>query len=283
MFNIPENKLPNCLKDEQRINVLFAPLRSRSVNPKDWDSKLSSWKTIIKVYCETNDIYTFSLSHLNDVFVRNGRPPSCLPEVINDMLNKGEIQLVDIFFRKNASSWSGWAMDVLVKRPLSWSLNKVKQKIFTPTSTDQTLVHLEVIESKCKNMLDEVPEKFRNKLISMNNLLSLLKKDSSQISNIKLLLHYLQNTQKIDVTKLDGKEELDCFLIKFGDGNNVPTISEIDIGTYTLEQNEKSLSKSIELLEDEIQDCVKEAKMQLSKNHRQMVSFKCSFQLGIIW
>lgn len=275
MFQIPERKLPECLKDEQRINVLFAPLRNRSVNPKDWDSKLSSWKSIIKAYCEVNDIYTFSLSQLNDVFVRNGRPPSCLNEVVNDMLKNGEIQLLDVYLRRSSSTWSGWAMDILVKRPLSWSFNKVKDTIFTRTNIDPTFTHLEVVQTKCSNLLDVIPEKFKNKLISLRDLLSILKKDSSEMSKIKLLLHQLQNNKKIDITKLDNikKEELDILLIKFGDGNKVLPVSDIDIGTYTLEQNEKNLSKNIEILEDEIQICVNEAKINLSKNHRQLVSF----------
>lgn len=274
MFHIPENKIPDCLKDEQRINVLFAPLRSRSVNPKDWDSKISSWKLIIKVYCDTNDIYTFSLSQLNNIFVRNGRPPSCLNEVINDMINNGEIQVLDIFFRKTTNTWSGWAMDILVKRPMIWSFNKVKDQIFTRVNTDHTFVHLDTIHSKSKNLLDVIPQKFKIKLISFRELLFLLNKDTSQVASIKLLLHYLQNCKKVDVTNLStiNKEEVDTLLIKFGDGTEVVPISEVDIGVYALEQNEKSLSKNIELLEDEIQECTQEAKLHLSKNHRQLVS-----------
>lgn len=275
MFNIPENKLPDCLKDEQRINVLFAPLRNRSVNPKDWDSKLASWKSIIKIYCETNDIYTFSLCQFNNVFVRNGRPPSCLNEVITDMLKNGEIELVDIFLKQNANTWSSWAVDILVRRPLSWSYNKVKDRLFTSSNTEQTFVHLDVVQAKCNNVMDIVPEKFKNKLISLRELISLLKKDSSQVYSIKLLLHQLQNKKKVDITKLDtkNKDELDSLLIKFGDGSRVLPVTEIDIGTYTLEQNEKYLSKNIEILEDEIQNCISEAKMHLAKNHRQLVSY----------
>lgn len=276
MFQIPEDKLPDCLKDEQRINVLFAPLRNRSVNPKDWDSKLSSWKSIIKIYCYTNNIYTFSVLQLKSVFIRNGRPPSCLNEVVNDMLKDGEIQLIDVFMTKTSTTWSGWAIDILVKRPLSWSFNKVKDKIISPSS-DQTFVHVEIIKIKCESLLAVIPDKFKNKLISLKQLLFLLQ-DSLLVNNVKLLLHYLQNEHKIDITELENsyKEEPDRILIKFGDGSKVVLISERDIGIYMLEQNEQQLSKSIEILEDEILTCIKEAKVQLLKNHKQSVRF-CSF------
>ncbi|KAJ8969534.1 hypothetical protein NQ314_001717 [Rhamnusium bicolor] len=273
MFQIPAEKLPDLLKDEQRINVLFAPLRNRSVNPKDWENKISSWKTIIKLYCESNEIYSFTLSSLKNVFIRNGRPPSCLNEVIEEMAKSREIQIIDIFLKKSSDSWSGWATDILIKRPLSWSYNKIKNSIFTTVNTDQSYVHSEVINSKCDALISSIPDKFKNKLISLHDLLTVLEKCSSQADNIKLLLHNLLNHRKIDITKLNNnknKDELETLLIKFGDGNKVTPISEIDIGIYTLEKNEKLISRNIESLEDEIQQCINEAKIHLSKNHRQM-------------
>lgn len=275
MFEIPENRLPMCLKDEQRINVLFAPLRNRSVNSKDWDSKISSWKIIIQAYCESNNIYSFTLSSLSNVFIRNGRPPSCLEEVINDMSRNGEIQIIDVFFRKNSDSWSGWATDILIKRPISWSFNKIKNAVFTVPTVDKTFVHLDVVKSKCEELMNSIPDEYKNKLISLKELLILLKQDSKQISNVKLLLHHLTNERQLDVTKVNSNknnDELSTVLIKFGEGHKVTPINEIDIGIYTLEQNEKVLSKNIEVLEDEIQACVKEAKSHLAKNHRQLVS-----------
>lgn len=268
MFNIPENKLPDCLRDEQRINVLFAPLRSRGVNSKDWDSKIASWKIIIKSYCDTNDIYAFSVSQLNDVFVRNGRPPSCLNEVLNDMIRNGELQQIDDFW-KNLSTWGEWATALL-----SWPYNKVRDKLFTFKSLNHTFVHLGIIESKCENLVNLIPRKYKNKLISLKDVLQLWNKDLSQVNNLKLLLHNLYKQHRIDVTTLNGtnKEEFDCFLIKFSDGSKVFPITEVDIGTYMLEETEKNLIEDVRLLEDDLQLCLKEAKSHLKENHRQLVS-----------
>lgn len=276
MFNIPAEKLPDVLKDEKRINVLFAPFRNRSVNPKDWENKISSWKTIIKVYCGTNDVYSFTLSSLNNVFIRNGRPPSCLREVIAEMAKEGEVQIMEVFLKRNSEGWSGWAADILIKRPLSWSYNKLKNTLFTEVNCDHAYVHLGVVTSKCDILLSLIPDKCKNKLISFQDLLTILDKKSSDVDNIKLLIHYLANQRKLDTTTVSNKNEkneLQTVLIKFANGEKVIPISEIDIGIYTLEKNEKMISKNIEHLEDEIQKCLKEAKIHLSKNHRQMVSF----------
>lgn len=273
MFNISESKLPECLKDENRINVLFAPTRSRSVNPKDWDNKISSWKNIIKVYCDTNDVYIFTLLSLNKAFIRNGRPPSCLSDVLNEMKKSGEIQSLEEFLTKNPRTWSGWATNVFVKRPFAWSYNKLKNSVYTTDTKEQQLVHLEVIISKCNDLINSIPDNYKKKLISLKELLNILNKDSTNVEDIKLLLHYMSNQTLIDITYLNNNKqtELETTLIKFCVGES-GLITELDIGVYTLEKNEKIILKSIEEMEDNIQSCIKEAKMHLSKNHRQMVS-----------
>lgn len=271
MFNIPENNLPDCLKDQNRINVLFAPLRNKSVNSKDWEDKISTWKFIIKVYCETNDIYSFTLSSLNEVFIRHGRPPPCLKEVIDDMIRNRDVEVIEIFLRKTSHTWSGWLTDMVIKRPLSWSYNAMKKTVFSTVSSQY--VHLEVVKNKSENFLSLVPDLYKNKVVSFKELLQILNKDISNTENIKLLLHVLENQQKIAVKVLTNHNEsndLDTLLIKIGDGKIQKPITDIDVGIYTLEQNEKLISKHVEDLEDEIDSCIKEAKNHLAKKHRQL-------------
>lgn len=273
MFGIPENKLPECLKDENRLNVLFAPLRNKSVNSKDWEDKITTWKSIIKIYCETTNKYYFTLSSLNEVFIRHGRPPPCLSEVLNDMIRNHEVEVMDLFLKKVSHTWSGWLTDVVIKRPLSWSYNTVKKSIF-PTINGR-YVHLEVVKNKSEELLHLIPENFKNKVLSFKELLAALNYSSDNTENFKLLLHYLENQQKISVKLLQnhsGKNELDTLLIKFGDGHSVTPVSDIDVGIHTLEQNEKLISKHVEDLEDQVDKCIEEAKSHLQKKHKQLVS-----------
>jgi hypothetical protein len=58
-------------------------------------------------------------------------------------------------------------------------------------------------------------------------------------------------------------------LIKLGD----PNISELDVGVYTLQHNEQTLTKHIEQLEAEKQMAVQEARLFMAKNMRLAVSF----------
>nr|CAI5834033.1 unnamed protein product [Callosobruchus analis] len=268
MFGIPHDKLPDFCKDEQRINVLFAPLRSRKVNPKDWETKIAHWKIFIRTYCETNKVYSFTLSSLSNIFIRNGRPPMCLKEVLDDMKYNGEIQLIEVFLRKNSSTWSGWATDILIKRPLSWSYNKLKESI-SPCNVEENYVHLELVKSQSTELLQRIPEKLKNRVINLRQLINLLG-NNDNVENIKLLLHYLESTQQILVTVNNEKDHLESLLIKFGDGEKASPISDTDIGIYTLEKNEKILTEQLETLEDEVEHIVNEAKMHINKKHQQM-------------
>lgn len=278
MFNIPEDKVPDCLKDQNRLNVLFAPLRNRSVNPKDWDDKVVTWKSIIKVYCETNNIFSFTLASLNDVFVRHGRPPPCLGEVVTDMIKNREVEVMEVFLKRASHSWSGWLTDIVIKRPLSWSYNTMKKTIF-PTTNGQ-YVHLEVIKTRSQALLSSIPDNHKNKVLSLKELMSVLDKDMPNLENLKLLLHYLDNQQKISIKFLPShnvSNELDTLLLKISDSHTASNITDVDVGIHTLEQNEKLISKHVESLEDEIDNCILEAKNHLKKKHKQLVSIEMPF------
>ncbi|XP_050312703.1 charged multivesicular body protein 7 [Anthonomus grandis grandis] len=269
MFDIPEEKLPPCLKDDNRLNVLFAPLRNKSVNPKDWEDKISTWKTVIRVYCETNNVYCFTLASLNSVFVRHGRPPPCLNEVIADMVRNREVQPVEVFLQKTTSlSWSGWLSEVVIKGPLKWSYYTMKN-VMVQNANGQ-YVHLDVVRSKSEELLHTLPQTYLNKIMSLRELVS-LSKEFKDVEGLKLLLHHLEGQNKVSIKTLSSHKadnELDTLLLKFGDG--VTPISEVDVAIHTLERNERALSKTVENLEDEIDKCVDEAKSHLKKKHKQL-------------
>ncbi|KAL1505932.1 hypothetical protein ABEB36_005379 [Hypothenemus hampei] len=264
MFNIPEEKQPNCLKDENRLNVLFAPLRSKNVNSKDWDDKITTWKSIIRIYLETNNLFFFSLSSLNDVFIRHGRPPPCLNEVISDMIRKNEVEVLETFLRKSTDTWSGWLTDFVIRRPLNWSYNTVKKSLFSPVNGNY--VHLDVVKNKSEQLLIAIPNHFKNKVF---NLSELEYKDMPTVENLKLLLHYLERQGKISVKSVPSykiSNDTVTLLVKIGDS----PITDIDVAIYTLDHNEKLISKHVENLEDQIEVCIQEAKQHLGKKHKQL-------------
>lgn len=83
---LPKEKLPECWGDEMRMSSLCAPIRAKTVNPLDYESKMKFWSSMIHLWCNYFTIPSFTLEDLNHVFKRNGITPLCLPLVIDEMV-----------------------------------------------------------------------------------------------------------------------------------------------------------------------------------------------------
>lgn len=119
---------PDCWQDDERMENFFAPFRLKSVNPVNYDTKLKFWKNLIKEFCEVKGSAAVSVSELRDALQRNGKKPHCLSTVIEELLTDGSIKWKTEFMEPPQLTWSGWALDKLIKTPLKWSFNMVKER-----------------------------------------------------------------------------------------------------------------------------------------------------------
>ncbi|KAJ3666488.1 hypothetical protein Zmor_001929 [Zophobas morio] len=270
MLNIPDDKLPQEFKDEARLDSLYSPFRSRTVNPRDWDTKISSWKHLISLYCVNNQVYSFSLVQLKKLFVRNGRPPSCFDTVLEELVKQGDLQYFEDFTKESPKTWSGWATNLLVTKPLSWSFNTVKKSLFSShINPDRIYVNIGVVHSEAQKILTTIPGKHRNKVMNFSEFLKLIARNESQGEDVKLLLHYLIQEKKADLKNVQKDGDAESLLVKIGYQDKVITpISETDVSLYVLQQNEIVLTRHVEDLEDEVMYCIKEVKAHLLKGHR---------------
>lgn len=274
-MTLPDDKLPECWKDEARLNVLFAPIRPRSVNPQDWDSKYTFWKNLINTYCNCNNVFTFKLSELQGAFKKNGRTPSCLGIVVGEMEKVGECLVLEKFFENKSETWSKWAADILVKKPMLWTYNTLKSK-FVSTDKEFVYVLVERVKDESSSFLLSLPDPYKNKVLNLEQLFNLNIREFN-IDSLKIIIHHLVAQGKASVKELhltpesDNKDKLKHFLIKLSD-KKVQPISNTEIGIYTLEQNEKALLENIEKLESDINRAQDDAKQHLKRNHRQMVN-----------
>lgn len=268
---LPKCIEPECWNDEQRLNVLFAPIRPRNVNPQDWDSKYNFWRGLISAYCHHCGIYIFKVTDLEEAFKKDGRTPKCLEMVVKEMERAGECVPLSSFLEKNAENWSSWATNVLIRKPLLWSYKTIKDAV-VPPEKDITYVHEETVRKKARQLVASLPDDKKNKVLSLGELLTLTKDVCNGVNNIKLLLHFLVNENKATIKELytastDTKDKYAHFLIKLDD-RKVQPISDVEIGVHTLQQNEKALLENIEHLEDEITELTESAKRHLSKGHK---------------
>lgn len=200
------------------------------------------------------------------------------------MVQRGECVPLAKFLEKNAEGWVQWTADVLVKKPLAWSLGMIRGAVVGESKG--ILVHDEAVRKNAEKMLKEVPVERRNKVVSLEELLKITEHTSEDVEGMKLLLHYFVKIKKAAVRelKVDGrnvKNNLKYFLVKL-DEEKVQPISDVEVGIHTLEENEKALMENIERLEEEIAEAQENAKRHLAKGHRHMVciSYTMSFLNG---
>lgn len=124
---------PECWQDDERMENFLAPFRIKSVNPVNYDTKLKFWKNLIKEYCEVKGSASVTINELRDALQRNGKKPHCLSTVIEEQLTEGSIKRKTEFMESPQITWSGWALDKLIKTPFKWSFNKVKERALPVT------------------------------------------------------------------------------------------------------------------------------------------------------
>lgn len=270
--DLPSEKLPEFWNDSARINALYAPFRDRSVNPRDWDSKLNFWKGIISTWCDYNKLCTFNENELKQSFVQNGRTPASLNVIINEMYRTGEIVTLDQFLYSPKQSWTGWAFDMTIRKPLSWGFSKVKNIFIPPVTNDTVFVHIDSVKKQSERLCKNLPDEYRNKVISIDQLTTLCDMKDVHQDTINLLLHKLKLDGRIDTADFKFENKDSILLVKFsGINEKVEPISTIDIGKYKLQQNEEVLMKRIEDLEKEKTLAMDNTKLYLKKGMKNMV------------
>lgn len=133
VVQLPADFYPACWQDDERMDNLFAPFRSKAVNPVNYESKMKFWTNLIKEYCQVKGCAVVTVNELRDAFQRNNKKPFCLDTAIEHQLMDGSIQRKDQFDQPPQHTWSGWAMHKFIKTPLQWGFDKVKERVVPST------------------------------------------------------------------------------------------------------------------------------------------------------
>ncbi|XP_058832436.1 charged multivesicular body protein 7 [Topomyia yanbarensis] len=278
MYVLEESFYPDTWQDDSRMGVLLAEFRVRSVNPENYDSKMKFWKEMIRNYCNHKGSALVSIIELKQVFKRKGTSPYCLQVVFDDMIREKQLLSSEQFRKESQESWTGWAVDVFIRKPVGWGFGVVKDKLIGSSQDENAeFVCLEVVMKQA-----DVLEKFlqeqnkHNILISMEDFTDLTKNSGMSIDGINLVLHHMVRQQRvyIDRSASETREE-NKWLLKFAvPGAKAQPITDIERSIYNLEQTEQDLLKIVDKLDQDIADSVelvkgniREGKKQLAKSN----------------
>lgn len=77
---------PSCWSDDERMDALFAEIRSSSTNPADYPAKIKFWTDLVREVCERERLLILDYTVLCEKFRRKGRIPQSLTAVIQELL-----------------------------------------------------------------------------------------------------------------------------------------------------------------------------------------------------
>ena len=177
------------------------------------------------------------------------------------------------FMKEPSATWTGWTIDIFVKKPISWSFSKLKSYVSEPViDNDVKYIHLATVKELGELILSTMDNKKENTLLSLSELTKSCKEKSGNDriteSNIKLALIWLRHTRKAAFRDCqeDNKQDL---LVKVSP-KGAEQVTEVDEGIHKLTQQETMLIKNIEQLEIERNEVILKAKSSLASGLRQV-------------
>lgn len=137
---------PDCWSNDARLQQLFAPFRVRSLNTTNYDNKMKFWKEMISLYCDSKGSSSITIRELYQAFQLGERKAYVFSDVMKEMLNQYEAEIKFKFLEQPQQTWSGWAMNVVFKKPIMWSFNRVKQSIINSNDENIEYVIFEAVK-----------------------------------------------------------------------------------------------------------------------------------------
>ncbi|KAH8350864.1 hypothetical protein KR067_001699 [Drosophila pandora] len=270
-------KFPPCWKDNAVMQQRFSTFRARHWDVQEYDTKMNFWSELIGNYLRFYGRPIISLRDLQLLFMRGDQLPACLDTVILELQQRKQIRALSEFEYDPGNSWSGWLVNSLVKRPLSWGWLKVKHSVVAEDPEASTLVewiHLDALNSTCDSIVEKALPECTGKLMHFDAFKSLCKAQQIRIHSEKDLYVSLLSLNVRHIVGLEFKTEKglrQIHLVKIpkkqGDDLN---ISQEDHAVHNLQNTQTQLLKQLENLEEDIKVNDDKARQYLKENKRQM-------------
>ncbi|XP_067656855.1 charged multivesicular body protein 7-like isoform X2 [Haliotis asinina] len=259
--------LPPEWKDDQKMTVLFAPFRDRSLNPQSWDRKLKFWTHVISEDCRQNNRIIVDVKELQSRFMRNGKKPGCLEVVGAEMQRSGKLHKLSYYQKSRNSSWLGWGFNTFVWQPMSWGLGMVWRK--SEDSSEPRVLH-QLLMEKCDELMchhyDTVEHESTDNLVELGALRSQHASLGLSDQEFDLVVQQLAQDKKVVVTQTKERDTVVKFC-KTGD-KRVGPASEVELNVFRIQKVQKNLEKQTEVLSQQCDKLRNEAKCHVKEGKK---------------
>jgi len=230
-------------KDDKRMNALFAPVGDKNLNPESWKAKIKFWIDLIEEWSLKNDIILLDISALKKVFIRNGKSPYCLEDVIAEACKSGQFCATDEYLKNVAASHQSWGAWMLGAG--AGAIKKVSTNLIWKSETGSFTV-LQVLQReklKIQSNLESEESYISSRQASIfthKQISQLLEESYSDIASREYVLKVLF-ADKI-LIKFEVEHET---FYKFVPHQNKKEVNEIDQGLVKLKQTLQHLQDRI--------------------------------------
>jgi ElaB/YqjD/DUF883 family membrane-anchored ribosome-binding protein len=186
-------------EDSTRIDVLYSPFRTRSLNPEAYDSKMTFWMDTIEKWLDEENDVSFCLTRLFFAFTHNSKRPNCLIQVIQEMLNRGTVVETTKFISKFDQTWSSWALEALKGAPsMLWSFmsptsSKSKAAADVQKVRHIQFLHYRFLEDRSRELFQHIQKVDNSRDSDFCKKSDLLVLEVCKKDNLDICLDYLKH------------------------------------------------------------------------------------------
>ncbi|XP_064630508.1 charged multivesicular body protein 7-like [Lineus longissimus] len=260
--------LPDDWGNDDKMTVLFSPFReNREINPVSWDAKMKFWTDMIEWELKYSNQAVIDVKQFPHRFKRNGKSPTCLNKVLNEMLRAGTIMKLSDYESNANMGWVSWGFGMLVKKPVSWAFSTAIGSYRKEPELDGEYVFVDIIKEKAKHVLDHhhrlTGSKTLHDVVCLNALRQQCREICTDERTFMLVLTQLKVDGKIVLIETQTKEKFVKFCNK--SESRVKPVTDVDQSILRLSQREHDLLKEVETLYSDCEKCHEEARAFVKK------------------
>ena len=244
--------------DEERMHVMFGPLRSKQLNPLACQSQITFWTNLIQTVCRRENKCSFHESDLERAFQRNGRTPQCLQEILEEGRKSG-VFLEGARYEAWLQSRAGWTSWM---RSMSWLAARSLQDRLVSRRASHLIVP-SLVEELASRELARIRE--TRPLLSTDESKFILKEDLDVISGDQnLIFDFLSSKRLIDICSVNNIEIVKVALKK----DETVSVDDNDVVLLKIRQTLTSLEVEIEKQENAIKVAADKVKQYLKSGSK---------------
>ncbi|KAI0986441.1 hypothetical protein GJ496_002457 [Pomphorhynchus laevis] len=260
--------------DDMRMDVLFAPFRDRQLNPVHYDSKMKFWYKAIVDWMRDHDQLQFDSSEIVEVFLRKGKLPKCLDEVITNLLKEGKAISKSALLNNTLCTSYGdyiWSLLRMLAYPITLVSSNQSNKDDEHTENTCFII-LELCAEKCDKLFDVLNEERYSPNNTQVFTMDRFKKYANTIGvkskDLEIFTAYLTQKGKARKFQLENTTRQVLKLALNENNSTINALTDVENSAILLEDLECKLEREVSEIDTKISSLLAAARKSIGENKK---------------